>query len=123
MVYSVIGYNSNFMLSKNYKKWNNLLGWMFFANALITYFITVEPTNSFWDTGEIIATAAKLQVGHPPGAPLLQMIGAFFSMFAIEPNEVAIAVNSISGISSAFTILFMFWTITNITRKLVLNEL
>lgn len=107
------------MLSKNYKKWNNLLGWMVFANALITYFITVEPTNSFWDTGEIIATAAKLQIGHPPGAPLLQMIGAFFSMFAIEPNQVAIAVNSISGISSAFTILFMFWTITNTIRKLV----
>ena len=107
------------MLSKNYKKWDILLGWTVFANALITYFRTVEPTNGFWDTGEIIATAAKLQIGHPPGAPLLQMIGAFFSMFALEPNQVAIVVNSISGISSAFTILIMFWTITNITRKLV----
>ena len=107
------------MLSKNYKKWDILLGWTVFANALTTYFITVEPTNSFWDAGEIIATAAKLQIGHPPGAPLLQMIGAFFSMFAPEPSQVAIIVNKISGVSSAFTILIMFWTITNIIGKLI----
>ncbi|WP_340156786.1 DUF2723 domain-containing protein [uncultured Maribacter sp.] len=107
------------MFSNNYQKWNTILGWSVFFIALITYYITVEPTNSFWDAGEYIATAAKLQVGHPPGAPLLQMIGAFFAMFALEPNQVAMMVNLVSGVSSAFTILFMFWTITNITRKLI----
>jgi len=81
------------MFSKNFKKWDTLLGWTVFFIALITYFITVEPTNSFWDAGEYIATAAKLQVGHPPGAPLLQMIGAFFSMFALEANQIAMMVN------------------------------
>ena len=110
------------MFSKNYQKWDTLLGWSVFFIALITYYITVEPTNSFWDAGEYIATAAKLQVGHPPGAPLLQMIGAFFSMFALEPNQVAMMVNLVSGVSSAFTILFMFWTLTNLTKKLIEND-
>ncbi|MGB3149473.1 MAG: DUF2723 domain-containing protein [Maribacter sp.] len=110
------------MFSKNFQKWDTILGWTVFFIAFITYYITVEPTNSFWDAGEYIATAAKLQVGHPPGAPLLQMIGAFFSMFAFEPSKVAMMVNLVSGVSSAFTILFMFWTITNITRKLIDTE-
>jgi hypothetical protein len=107
------------MFSKNYQKWDCILGWSVFLIALITYYSSVEPTTGFWDTGEIIATAAKLQIGHPPGAPLLQMIGAFFSMFALEPKYVAIMINMVSGVSSAFTILFMFWTITNLTRKLI----
>ncbi|RKR14144.1 uncharacterized protein DUF2723 [Maribacter vaceletii] len=107
------------MFSKNFKKWDTILGWVVFSIALITYFLTVEPTSSFWDAGEYIATSAKLQVGHPPGAPLLQMIGAFFAMFAFEPEQVARMVNFVSGVSSAFTILFMFWTITNLTRKLI----
>ncbi len=110
------------MFSKNFQKWDTILGWVVFFISFITYFITVEPTNSFWDAGEYISTAAKLQVGHPPGAPLLQMIGAFFSMFALEPGQVALMVNLVSGISSAFTILFMFWTITNITQKLIDKE-
>lgn len=107
------------MFSKNFEKWDTILGWSVFFIALITYAITVEPTSSFWDAGEYIATSAKLQVGHPPGAPLLQMIGAFFAMFALEPNQVARMVNYVSGVSSAFTILFMFWTITNLVRKLI----
>lgn len=107
------------MFSKNFQKWDTILGWSVFFIAFITYFITVEPTNSFWDAGEYISTAAKLQVGHPPGAPLLQMIGAFFAMFALESNQVAMMVNLVSGISSAFTILFMFWTLTNIAQKLM----
>jgi len=98
------------------------LGWAVFFIALITYAITVEPTNSFWDAGEYIATSAKLQVGHPPGAPLQQMIGAFFAMFAFEPDQVARMVNYVSGVSSAFTILFMFWTITNLAQKLVFKK-
>ena len=98
------------------------MGWAVFFIALITYAITVEPTNSFWDAGEYIATSAKLQVGHPPGAPLQQMIGAFFAMFAFEPDQVARMVNYVSGVSSAFTILFMFWTITNLAQKLVFKK-
>ncbi len=107
------------MFSKNFEKWNTMLGWAVFLIALITYGITVEPTSSFWDAGEYITTAAKLQVGHPPGAPLLQMIGAFFSMFALDDQQVALMVNYVSGVSSAFTVLFMFWTITNLVRKLI----
>ncbi len=110
------------MFSKDFEKWDRILGWVVFFIALIVYTITVEPTNSFWDAGEYIATAAKLQVGHPPGAPLLQMIGAFFSMFALEPGQVALMVNYVSAVSSAFTILFMFWTITNLTRKLISKD-
>ncbi len=105
----------------NYSKWNNLLGWLAFAIALITYTLTVEPTMSFWDCGEYIATAAKLEVGHPPGAPLFQMIGAFFAMFATDEKNIALMVNMMSVFSSAFTILFLFWSSTIILRKLVLR--
>ncbi len=105
-----------------FKKWDTILGWIVFLIALITYSLTVEPTASYWDCGEYIATAAKLQVGHPPGAPFFQMIGAFFAMFAPEPESVALMVNYMSVFSSAFTILFMFWTITNITKKIVLKD-
>jgi hypothetical protein len=107
------------MFSRDFDLWDRRLGWVVFFIALITYALTVEPTGSFWDAGEYIATAAKLQIGHPPGAPLLQMIGAFFAMFALEPTQIARMVNYVSGVSSAFTILFMFWTITNLLRKLV----
>ncbi|MCL5245713.1 DUF2723 domain-containing protein [Cellulophaga sp. 20_2_10] len=110
------------MFSKNFKKWDTTLGWAAFLIALITYLLTVEPTGSFWDAGEYIATSAKLQVGHPPGAPLLQMIGAFFAMFATDETKVASMVNFVSGASSAFTILFMFWSITNLAKKLILKE-
>ncbi len=107
------------MITFNYNKWNNLLGWLAFAIALITYTLTVEPTMSFWDCGEYIATAAKLEVGHPPGAPLYQMMGAFFAMFASEAKNVALMVNMMSVFSSAFTILFLFWSSTIVLRKLI----
>ncbi|MET1257995.1 DUF2723 domain-containing protein [Flagellimonas sp. DF-77] len=111
------------MFAKNFGKWETLLGWTAFSIALITYFLTVEPTGSFWDAGEYISTSAKLQVGHPPGAPLLQMIGAFFSMFAFgDPTKIALMVNAVSVVSSAFTILFTFWIITNLTRKMVVKK-
>ncbi len=110
------------MFSKNFEKWDTIFGWVVFFIALITYFITVEPTSSFWDAGEYITTSAKLQVAHPPGAPLLQMIGAFFAMFAFADDQVARMVNFVSGASSAFTILFMYWTITNLSRKLIGKE-
>lgn len=107
------------MTTFNYKKWNALLGWFTFAIALITYILTVEPTMSFWDCGEYIATATKLQVGHPPGAPLYQMIGAFLSIFAFNKTQIALMVNMISVLSSAFTILFLFWSSTMILKKIV----
>ena len=103
----------------NFKKWNVLLGWTAFTIALITYAFTVEPTASFWDAGEYIATSSKLQVGHPPGAPLFQMIGAVASVFATEPAQVALTVNMTSAVSSAFTILFMFWSLVILLLKLI----
>src|SRR5690606_13668197 len=109
------------MLSFNFKKWNTISGWFAFAIALITYSLTVEPTISFWDTPEYIATSAKLQIGHPPGAPLFQIIGAFFSMFTTDATQIALMVNMVSAVSSAFTILFMFWSLTMILRKVVGN--
>ncbi len=110
------------MLTIQFKKWDTILGWIVFLIAFITYSLTVEPTASFWDAGEYISTSAKLQVGHPPGAPFFQIMGAFFAMFASEPESVALMVNYMSVFSSAFTILFMFWTITNLTKKIVLKE-
>ena len=106
------------MTSEKFKKWNIILGWITFAIALITYSLTIEPTVSSWDVGEYIATAIKLQVGHPPGAPLFQMLGAFFAMFTSDASEIAKMVNFMSALASAFTILFMFWTISNLAAKL-----
>jgi hypothetical protein len=103
----------------NFNKWNTITGWIVFAIALTTYSLTVEPTMSFWDCGEYIATSAKLEVGHPPGAPLFQMMGAFFAMFAFNKESIALMVNMMSVFSSAFTILFMFWSSTLILRKFI----
>ena len=106
----------------NFKKWNTLLGWFTFLIAFITYSLTVEPTVSFWDAGEYILTSSKLQVGHPPGAPLFQMLGAFFSIFTFGNNElVGMMLNMMSATSSAFTILFMFWTITLLLKKILVK--
>ena len=102
----------------NYNKWNIILGWVSFGIALITYTLTLEPTVSSWDCGEYISTAVNLEVGHPPGAPLFQMLGAFFAMFTNNPSNWALMVNFMSGLASAFTILFMFWTITNLAKKI-----
>ena len=103
---------------KNFQKLNNLLGWITFAIASFVYLSTIEPTASWWDCGEYISTAFKLQVGHPPGAPLFQMIGRFFSLFAFgDLTHVAMMVNVMSALCSAFTILFLFWTITALALK------
>jgi len=110
------------MMTFNFKKWNILLGWFSFLIALITYSLTVEPTVSFWDAGEYILTSSKLQVGHPPGAPFFQMLGAFFSIFTFGNNElIGLMMNMLSAVASAFTILFMFWTIVLILKKLVIH--
>ncbi|TCI93823.1 glycosyltransferase family 117 protein [Tenacibaculum sp. M341] len=106
----------------NFKKWDIILGWLSFAIALITYTLTLEPTVSFWDCGEYISTSVNLEVGHPPGAPLFQMLGAFFAMFTSDPSQWAKMVNFMSGLASAFTILFMFWTITNLAKRIVIKN-
>ncbi len=110
------------MASFNFKKWNTILGWATFSIALITYSLTVEPSLSFWDCGEYIATSAKLEVGHPPGAPLFQMLGAFFAMFATSASKIALMVNMMSVFSSAFTILFMFWSLTLLFKNFIFKS-
>jgi hypothetical protein len=94
----------------NYKKLNIIVGWITFVIAAITYLLTIEPTASFWDCGEFITTAFKLEVGHPPGAPLFMLIGRFFTLFGNAQNA-ALLMNVLSALASAFTILFLFWSI------------
>ncbi len=106
----------------NYKLWNNILAWITFAVAAFTYLSTIEPTASFWDCGEFIATIDKLLVGHPPGAPFFVLIGKFFTLFASGSDKIAMWVNVMSGLCSAFTILFLFWTITHLSRKLLVGN-
>ena len=106
------------MVNFNFKRCNLILGWLAFAIAFVVYSMTVEPTVGFWDTGEYILTSSKLEVGHPPGAPLFQMLGAFFSIFASEPAQIGLVLNMMSAAASAFTILFMFWSIVLILMKL-----
>lgn len=102
----------------NFKRLNNIVGWAIFAVALLTYTLTVEPTASFWDCGEFIACSFKLQVPHPAGAPLFLLIGRMASLLAgSDVTKVALMVNMVSVIASAFTILFMFWTISLLARK------
>ena len=110
------------MTDFNFTKWNKIIGWVAFSIALITFSLTVEPTASFWDAGEYIATSSKLEIGHPPGAPLYQIMGAFFSNFAPDPSYIALAVNFMSVISSAFAILFMFWSLTYLIRRMIVKN-
>mgnify|MGYP000135455770 CR=1 FL=1 len=105
---------------QNFQHNNNLVGWIVFLISLVTYTLTVEPTASFWDCGEFIACAYKLQVPHPPGAPLFLLIGRMFSFLALgDVTRVAFWINMMSVVSSAFTILFMHWTIVMIGRKVI----
>lgn len=108
---------------KNYQLLNNIVGWLVFIIASVVYIMTIEPTASFWDCGEYIATSYKLQVGHPPGAPLFQLIGRIFTLLAFgDVTKVAMWVNIMSALSSSFTILFLFWSITMIAKKIVLRS-
>lgn len=103
----------------NYKLLNNLIGWLVFIIAAAVYIITSEPTSSFWDCGEYISTAYKLQVGHPPGAPFFQLMGRFFSLFAFgDVKLVARMVNTMSALFSGATIMFLYWSITALASKL-----
>ena len=107
---------------KRYKLLNNVLGWVVFVIAAVTYILTLESTASFWDCGEFIASGYKLEVGHPPGNPIFMLTARFFANFASSPSEVAYMVNLMSGLLSAATILLLFWTITRLAQKIVLRE-
>lgn len=106
-------------VKKSFQFWNNLTGWLTFGLATTVYFLTLEPTTSLWDCGEFIATAYKLEVMHPPGAPLFMILARFFSIFASGPEKAALMINILSSLASSFTILFLFWTITHLGKKLV----
>ena len=107
---------------KQYKFVNNLVGWITFLIAATVYCMTIEPTASFWDCPEFITTGYKLEVGHPPGAPFFMLTANLFSQFASDPSEVAKMVNYMSALMSGACILFLFWTITHLVRKLVVKD-
>ncbi|HQG67436.1 MAG TPA: DUF2723 domain-containing protein, partial [Paludibacteraceae bacterium] len=107
---------------KRFKSLNVIFGWVAFAIATVTYLLTLEPTASFWDCGEFISTAYKLDVGHPPGAPFFMLTARFFTLFTSDPTRVAVMVNTLSALCSGLTILFLFWTITHLARKVVIKS-
>lgn len=108
---------------KRYNLYNDIIGWFCFAVAAVTYLLTIEPTASFWDCPEFISQAFKLEVGHPPGNPIFMLAGRFFVNFAGgDVTKVAMAVNSMSALLSAGTILLLFWTITHFTRRLIVSD-
>jgi len=108
---------------ENFRRYNLILGWGVFLVSLIVYLLTMEPTASFWDCGEFIATAYKMEVGHPPGAPFFMVLGRFFTLFAGgDVTKVAVTMNILSATASAFTILFLFWTLTHLVRKFFSKE-
>jgi hypothetical protein len=106
----------------NYHRLNNITGWLMFVFASFVYMLTMEPTVSFWDTGEFILSAFKLQVGHPPGAPMFLMLGRVATLFAFgDTSKVALTMNGLSAICSGFAIMFLYWTITHLVRKTFLS--
>ena len=107
----------------NYNKTNNLLGWLCFAIASVTYILTLEPSVSFWDCGEFISCAYRLQVSHQPGYPLFAMLGKAFSLLSFGNNaKVPYFTNLMSALASAATIMFLFWTITALAKKLLVKK-
>ncbi len=107
---------------KRYNLLNNIFGWVAFVIAAITYLLTIEPTASFWDCGEFITSSYKMEVGHPPGAPFFNLTAKFFSLFASDASHVAKMINSMSALLSAATILFLFWSITHLAKKLIYQD-
>ncbi|MGZ3931471.1 MAG: protein O-mannosyl-transferase family [Bacteroidia bacterium] len=105
-------------MTASFKKLNNIIGWLVFAVATFTYCSTIEPTASFWDCGEYIACAFKLEVGHPPGAPFFMLVGRFFALFGGgDPAHAGMMINIMSALCSSFSILFLFWSITRLAFK------
>ena len=107
---------------KQYRLVDNVLGWLAFLIAAVVYCCTIEPTASFWDCPEFITTGYKLEVGHPPGAPFFMLTANLFSQFVSDPSQVARMVNTMSALLSATTIMFLFWTITHLTRRLIMKD-
>ncbi len=108
---------------KKYNIINNVLGWLCFAVAAVTYLLTIEPTASFWDCPEFISQGFKLEVGHPPGNPIFMLTARFFiTLFGGDGADAAVAVNSMSALLSAGTILLLFWTITHLVRRLIVKD-
>jgi len=108
---------------KQYRFINNITGWLVFAIAAFTYLMTIEPTASLWDCGEFIASSYKLEIGHPPGSQVFMILARFFTLFAGgNETRVAAMVNAMSALASAFTILFLFWTITHLARKILIKD-
>ena len=114
--------NNRRIRMKKYSTVNNLMGWITFLIAATVYCMTIEPTASFWDCPEFITTGYKLEVGHPPGAPFFMLVANLFSQFAADASEVAKMVNYMSALMSAACILFLFWTITHLVRKLIVSD-
>ena len=107
---------------KRFRLFEMIAGWAVFAIAAFTYLSTIEPSASFWDCGEFLASSDKFEVGHPPGAPFFMLMGRIFALFASEPTQVAKMINSFSALCSAATILFLFWTITHFARKMTIKD-
>lgn len=105
-----------------FNRWNNIIGWVVFFVATISYLMTMEPTTSLWDCSEFIATSYKLEVGHPPGAPLFMMLARLASMLAPTPESVPMMINAMNSVASGFCILFLFWTITHLARRVITNS-
>ncbi len=105
-----------------FRKYNLILGWLTFLISLTVYMLTIEPSVSLWDCGEFIATSFGLQVGHPPGAPLYMILGRVFSLFVNDTSDVAAAYNAMSAVASAFTILFLYWTIAHLLKKVFIKN-
>ena len=107
---------------KRYNLYNLVVGWTTFLVSAVVYLLTIEPTTSFWDCGEFITTAATLQVGHPPGAPVFMVVGRLFTLLGGSPSNAAVMINIMSALASAFTILFLFWSITHLAKKLIATD-
>ncbi len=113
----------SYLTMKNYKLVNNIAGWGTFLLSAVVYILTIEPSASFWDCGEFILSSYKMEVGHPPGAPLFMMIANFFTQFAFgNTARVAMMVNIMSALAAAATIMFLFWTITHIARRMIVGR-
>jgi hypothetical protein len=111
----------NQLSQKQYQKFNIIFGWITFAIASIVYLLTIEPTASFWDCGEFIASGYKLEVGHPPGAPFFMLLMRFFTMLAPSTERIPLFANAFSALASSFTILFLFWSVTHLARKMIVT--
>jgi len=110
------------VMTNKFRLWENITAWLVFIVAAVTYLMTIEPTTSLWDCGEFIASSFKLEVGHPPGAPMFMILARFFALFAGgDVSRVAMMINAMSGLASAFTIFFLFLTITHLARRILLK--